>query len=75
MYWGFYGGRGRGFGGRGFGNPYPFCRFYPWLPRGWWRFGYAPYGMGYGGYGPFPYTRGSMMPYLQPPAYPYPPAW
>jgi len=18
------------------GNPYPFCRCFPWLPRGWW---------------------------------------
>jgi len=43
-------GRGRGFGwygygwpgwtawpGWGRGNPYPFCRRFPWLPRGWWR--------------------------------------
>ncbi len=34
-------GYGRGFGrgwGRGWGpgNPYPTCRAYPWLPRGWW---------------------------------------
>jgi NAD-dependent dihydropyrimidine dehydrogenase PreA subunit len=40
-------GRGRGRGpGRGWGrgNPYPFCRFYPWLPRRWWAFrpGYYP---------------------------------
>ncbi|MDH5696863.1 MAG: 4Fe-4S binding protein [Dehalococcoidia bacterium] len=33
--------RGRGWFGRGCrawggGNPYPFCRFYPWLPRRWW---------------------------------------
>jgi len=71
---GFYG-RGRGFGGmgRGMGNPYPFCRFYPWLPRGWWRFGYAPY-WGYRGYGLFPQMWG--QPYgHQPPAYPYPPTW
>jgi hypothetical protein len=34
-------GRGRG----GWGNPYPFCRRYPWLPRWWWSYpGYAyPY--------------------------------
>ncbi len=49
-------GRGQGFGfarryglgmglGRGFwrGNPYPFCRFYPWLPRRWWAMGMTPY--------------------------------
>ncbi|MBC7115347.1 MAG: hypothetical protein PWR13_1222 [Archaeoglobi archaeon] len=43
----------RGFGrGRGFwrGNPYPFCRFYPWLPRRWWA-----YPMGLRGYYPYPY--------------------
>lgn len=28
---------GRGWWGRG--NPYPFCRFYPWLPRRWWAYG------------------------------------
>jgi hypothetical protein len=39
--------RGRGFGrgfwsgfgpgrGMGMGNPYPFCRNFPWLPRRWW---------------------------------------
>ena len=36
--------RGRGFGpgiGRGRGNPYSFCRFYPWLSGG---------GMGYSAY-------------------------
>jgi len=48
-------GRGRGWFGRGWlgwtawpwaawpgwrGNPYPFCRWYPWLPRGWWRMPY-----------------------------------
>jgi hypothetical protein len=49
--------RGRGFGWRGFGwglgwgpgwgrgNPYPFCRWFPWLPRWWWAYPYA-YGMG-----------------------------
>ncbi|MCD6362856.1 MAG: hypothetical protein J7M13_02485 [Synergistetes bacterium] len=50
--WGFGRGWGGGFGrgwGMGYGrfmgrgNPYPFCRFYPWLPRGWWRTGMAPY--------------------------------
>jgi hypothetical protein len=28
-----YWGRGRG---RGLGNPFPFYRRVPWLPRGWW---------------------------------------
>lgn len=36
--------RGRGWFGRGYqgwgrGNPYPFCRLYPWLPRRWWAYG------------------------------------
>ncbi|HHF99013.1 hypothetical protein J7L81_04570 [Candidatus Aerophobetes bacterium] len=42
--------RGRGWGpgyyGLGFwgrGNPFPFCRFFPWLPRWWWATPYAPY--------------------------------
>jgi len=30
--------RGRGWFGRGFGNPYPFCRWFPWLPRWWWAY-------------------------------------
>jgi hypothetical protein len=41
---------GRGYGrygtGMGFGNPYPFCRYFPWLPRWWWTgmYGYTtPY--------------------------------
>ncbi len=45
-------GRGRGFGrgfglgtGRGMGNPYPFCRFHPWLPRRWWMYGMNPRGL------------------------------
>ena len=54
---------GRGWQGWGRGNPYPFCRFYPRLPRRWWATPYAgqyitniPY-MGYsypvyGGYYP-----------------------
>ena len=24
--------------GRGFGNPFPFCRWFPWLPRWWWAY-------------------------------------
>lgn len=39
--------RGRGFGrgwfGGGWGNPYPYCRFYPWLPRRWWATPHAGY--------------------------------
>lgn len=35
-YWGW--GWGRGWGR---GNPYPFCRFFPWLPRWWWATGSA----------------------------------
>ena len=37
---------GRGFGmGRGMarGNPFPFCRFYPWLPRRRWGRGMGYY--------------------------------
>jgi hypothetical protein len=39
---GFGRGLGHGFGrgwfgvGWGRGNPYPYCRFAPWLPRRWW---------------------------------------
>jgi len=36
---------GRGWFGRGIGwrrgNPYPFCRNFPWLPRWWWATPYA----------------------------------
>ena len=38
------GGGGRPGTGRGMGNPYPFCRLYPWLPRRWWAYGMTPYG-------------------------------
>jgi hypothetical protein len=52
---GFGRGRGRGYGrrysglGRGFGmgprmgNPYPYCRFYPRMPRRWWAMVNNPY--------------------------------
>jgi hypothetical protein len=55
-------GRGMGFGrgpwpglapggafglGLGRDNPYPYCRFYPWLPRRWWARGVNPYGTGF----------------------------
>jgi NAD-dependent dihydropyrimidine dehydrogenase PreA subunit len=44
---GFGMGRGMGYGrglGIGRGNPYPYCHFYPWLPRRWWAYsgGYTP---------------------------------
>ncbi len=32
------GGPGPWFGGWGAGNPYPWCRFFPWLPRRWWAY-------------------------------------
>ena len=55
-------GFGRGFGfrqGRGMGNPYPFCRNFPWMPRWWWTGMYGAitpgaYPMPYYGY---PYGR------------------
>ncbi len=60
-------GRGRGARGRGVeyarpGNPYPYCRNFPWLPRGWWRFGTAatvyPGAVGWPGYRADPYQQG-----------------
>jgi len=70
------GGFGRGIGwfgwGRGFGNPYPFCRWFPWLPRWWWaypRFATAYYAAPpslpyYVGYWPRLYTTPySYLPY------------
>ncbi|HUW45539.1 MAG TPA: 4Fe-4S binding protein [Dehalococcoidia bacterium] len=49
--------RGRGwFGwgcwGWGRGNPYLFCRFYPWLPRRWWAYGRGAYPQMAPSYGP-----------------------
>ena len=63
-------GRGRGMYGWGRGayawpgNPYPYCRNFPWLPRGWWWTG--AYGTGYPGwfgYGPVRYTGYQGYPY------------
>jgi hypothetical protein len=50
-------GYGRGMGpGMGRGNPYPYCRFYPWLPRRWWAYGGGYYpGRQLQGYGGDPY--------------------
>ncbi|BER91431.1 hypothetical protein [Atrimonas thermophila] len=61
---GAWGGFYPGFGwyGRGRGNPYPFCRNFPWLPRGWWA---MPYFTGYRAY-PFSYVPpygGRFYPY------------
>ncbi|MFZ2070259.1 MAG: hypothetical protein WAV32_01375 [Halobacteriota archaeon] len=46
--------------GMGMGNPYPFCRRFPWMPRWWWTGMYGPiapwtypvpyYGYPYGGW-------------------------
>jgi len=54
-------------GWRGRGNPFPFCRWFPWLPRWWWATPYAgsyaatiPYYLGY------PYSPGYMPPYGYP---------
>ncbi|MDI6859032.1 MAG: hypothetical protein QMC85_00900 [Methanocellales archaeon] len=65
---GFWGpGFGMGFWGRGFGmgNPYPFCRRFPWMPRWWWT----------GMYGPItpyvPYGYGVPSPMLPAMGYPY----
>lgn len=62
-----------GWGGRG--NPFPFCRNFPWLPRWWWATpNAAQYGatIPYYGYG-FPYY-GTGYPYaypgFAPPGYP-----
>ena len=48
-------------GGRG--NPFPFCRNFPWLPRWWWA---TPYAAQYAGTLPYP----GAYPYPQPAAYP-----
>jgi len=61
--------------GRGFGNPYPFCRWFPWLPRRWWTyplFGLPYFGAAWGlpyyaGYWPRLYAA----PYVYPPYGPY----
>lgn len=47
--WFGWGGGGIGWGlGFGRGNPYPFCRRFPWMPRHW-----RTYGRGAGGYYPW----------------------
>lgn len=60
-------GRGRFGGGRwvaGRGNPYPFCRWFPWRPRRWWAYGPGPYGAGAPYRGPYP--AGARPPYYWP---------
>jgi len=58
--WGWYGYGWMPWAGWGRGNPYPFCRRFPWLPRGWWR---MPYGYAYPYY--TPYTAYPWYPYWQ----------
>ncbi len=49
---------GYGFGrAYGFGNPTPYCRAYPWLPRGWWKWGYYPNGVEYTPYASYGYSK------------------
>lgn len=65
MGWGGWFGWGRGLGmGWGRGNPYPFCRFFPWMPRRWWAWGVSPYGLYQRG------TPGAYAPYAAYPGYP-----
>ena len=63
-------GRGfRWFGwGRGFGNPYPFCRWFPWLPRWWWAYPTLITPFYYGAFWSAPYTgyRFPAWPYRVP---------
>jgi len=45
--WGYFGYPYFGYGaypyfGWGRGNPFPFCRWFPWLPRWWWTGMYGP---------------------------------
>jgi len=67
---GWFRGYGMGWGRGAFGwgawpgNPYPYCRYFPWLPRGWWAYGAAyPWGgvarwpVGYGAYPVNPYYQ------------------
>ncbi|MDZ7262072.1 MAG: DUF5320 domain-containing protein [candidate division KSB1 bacterium] len=68
---GYYGYPYWGWGG---GNPFPFCRNFPWLPRWWWATPYAgqfastiPYYFGAGYYPTFPgYPAGGSF-YGMPP--------
>lgn len=57
---GFGNGSGAGFGyAHGYrrpGNPIPYCRAYPYLPRGWRKWGYMGENIDY-------YTLGYVYPY------------
>jgi hypothetical protein len=46
------------------GNPYAFCRWFPWRPRWWWAHGPGPYRVGAGYPGPYP--AGVRSPYYRP---------
>ncbi|HHM24117.1 MAG TPA: hypothetical protein ENJ23_03670 [Bacteroidetes bacterium] len=73
FFWGggFWGRGGYGWApGWGRGNPYPFCRAFPWMPRGWWALGLSPYSYGTTGYTTYPYWGGYSYPYGYG-AYPY----
>ncbi|RJS70187.1 hypothetical protein CW714_07655 [Methanophagales archaeon] len=63
---GFWSGFGPG-RGMGMGNPYPFCRNFPWLPRWWWTGMHGPiapapgiYPVPYYGYS-YPYSYGRWI--------------
>jgi hypothetical protein len=53
-------------GGRG--NPFPFCRNFPWLPRWWWA---TPYAGQYAGTIP----SVGLYPWMQPYGAPYSPVY
>ncbi|NQT81402.1 hypothetical protein HQ563_00130 [bacterium] len=59
--YGGYAAYGNPYFGGGRGNPYSFCRNFPWLPRWWWA---TPYASQYAG--TIPYVGGAY-----PPAYGY----
>jgi hypothetical protein len=50
--------------GPGRGNPYPFCRRFPWRPRWWWAYGPGPYGPAVTYPGPYP--AAARAPYYWP---------
>ncbi|RKY38501.1 MAG: hypothetical protein DRP76_04400 [Candidatus Omnitrophota bacterium] len=55
-----YSGVGYPFFGWGRGNPFPFCRWFPWLPRGWWSGIWGPmtpFGFGYPNLFGYPQTQ------------------
>ena len=56
--WGAFGWFGYPFWGWGRGNPFPFCRWFPWLPRWWWATPYAGYYLGTIPYFGYPFGTG-----------------